>query len=386
MVAMQSGSEKPSSGTFGTEQADSSYVWHRTVLKSDIEQTKAGGGDKFLVIFMWGFAMTSQSWPDEFPSPKFSKDGMPIILSVDDEPAILSTRQLILESAGFRVLSAPDGEAALRLFSSELVDLVLLDYVMPGLGGDAVAKEMKRQRPHVPVILVSASPVPEDILTCVDCRCDKGEGPLALLKKVSEFLAHSSTAVSSSEPRYRGFGRDHQPNPKCEGDGLASNDQRLAASVQNSPPLSQHPPEKMSGTLTCWKEIAQYFGKGIRTVQRWEHEAGLPIRRHNGAKGRVFALPHELEVWLQSSTRPIQDNSESEIEKLRKTVADLSRENEMLLRWLAALEQIPLMGKSKSHNAMLRASRGRSLFRSYDVRESQKPESGPGASRSKRVG
>ena len=37
MVAMQSGSDKPSSGTSGTEQTDSSYVWHRTVLKSGIE-------------------------------------------------------------------------------------------------------------------------------------------------------------------------------------------------------------------------------------------------------------------------------------------------------------------------------------------------------------
>jgi hypothetical protein len=51
--------------------------------------------------------------------------------------------------------------------------------------------------------------------------------------------------------------------------------------------------------LGSWKEIAAYLGKGVRTVQRWEDDLGLPVRRPNGAtKGVVYASPDELDRWL----------------------------------------------------------------------------------------
>lgn len=59
--------------------------------------------------------------------------------------------------------------------------------------------------------------------------------------------------------------------------------------------------------LTSWKEIASYLGKGVRTVQRWELQYGLPVRRPNEkTKGIVHATRHELDSWLeiQWSQRP----------------------------------------------------------------------------------
>lgn len=51
--------------------------------------------------------------------------------------------------------------------------------------------------------------------------------------------------------------------------------------------------------LTCWKEIASYMGKGVRTVQRWEQEFGLPIRRPLGSnKKAVLARPSDLDAWV----------------------------------------------------------------------------------------
>ena len=51
--------------------------------------------------------------------------------------------------------------------------------------------------------------------------------------------------------------------------------------------------------LGSWKEIAAYLCKGVRTVQRWENDLGLPVRRPNGAtKGVVYASPDELDRWL----------------------------------------------------------------------------------------
>lgn len=54
--------------------------------------------------------------------------------------------------------------------------------------------------------------------------------------------------------------------------------------------------------LSCWKDIATYLGKGVRTVQRWEQEFGLPIRRPNGSshKSPVVADSRDLDAWLKS--------------------------------------------------------------------------------------
>ena len=62
-----------------------------------------------------------------------------------------------------------------------------------------------------------------------------------------------------------------------------------------------------SELLTSWKEIASYLGKGVRTVQRWEQQFGLPVRRPNEkVKGIVHAKREELDTWLrdQWSQRP----------------------------------------------------------------------------------
>jgi hypothetical protein len=67
--------------------------------------------------------------------------------------------------------------------------------------------------------------------------------------------------------------------------------------------IAPHQPE----LLTSWKEIASYLGKGVRTVQRWEQQFGLPVRRPNEkSKGIVRATSRELDDWLanQWSQRP----------------------------------------------------------------------------------
>lgn len=59
-----------------------------------------------------------------------------------------------------------------------------------------------------------------------------------------------------------------------------------------------------SPRLSGWKDIARYLGRGARTVQRWEKEHGLPVRRLAGKGGRsesVFAFAAELDEWLKSA-------------------------------------------------------------------------------------
>jgi phage terminase Nu1 subunit (DNA packaging protein) len=51
--------------------------------------------------------------------------------------------------------------------------------------------------------------------------------------------------------------------------------------------------------LTSWKEIAEYMRRGVRTVQRWEQDAGLPVRRaRSSGKSAVLARPGDLDLWL----------------------------------------------------------------------------------------
>lgn len=51
--------------------------------------------------------------------------------------------------------------------------------------------------------------------------------------------------------------------------------------------------------LTSWKDIARYMGKGVRTVQRWEQDFGLPVRRPQGSsKKAVLARPRDLDAWV----------------------------------------------------------------------------------------
>ena len=55
----------------------------------------------------------------------------------------------------------------------------------------------------------------------------------------------------------------------------------------------------MSKMLSSWKEIAQFFGKGVRTVQRWEKTLALPIHRPPGAPSNVvLARTSDLEAWM----------------------------------------------------------------------------------------
>ena len=60
-----------------------------------------------------------------------------------------------------------------------------------------------------------------------------------------------------------------------------------------------HAVRSAAAVLNSWKEIAQYLDRGVRTVQRWEHELRLPVHRiGKGKRSPVYALIPELRFWL----------------------------------------------------------------------------------------
>jgi CheY-like chemotaxis protein len=112
-----------------------------------------------------------------------------LVLCVDDELVGLQVRKILLERAGYRVLTAPDGPSGLALFSTEPVEAVVLDYSMPGMDGGEVAVRMRQIKPQVPILLLSAyMGLSVEVISLVDLYMTKGEGAPLLLEKLGSLL------------------------------------------------------------------------------------------------------------------------------------------------------------------------------------------------------
>jgi len=77
--------------------------------------------------------------------------------------------------------------------------------------------------------------------------------------------------------------------------------------------------------LNSWKEIASHVGRGVRTVQRWERDLGMPVRRPRAkSRSAVIAMSDEIDAWLRSApTGELTGRSDS---KTSEAVAFLHRE------------------------------------------------------------
>lgn len=95
----------------------------------------------------------------------------------------------------------------------------------------------------------------------------------------------------------------------------------------------------MPSVLTSWKEISDHLGKGVRTVQRWEIELGLPVHRSNSGSHRsIFAVPEELDAWACS--HPRAPNTVI-VGSLRREIACLREEISGLRERLEQIERAP---------------------------------------------
>lgn len=81
--------------------------------------------------------------------------------------------------------------------------------------------------------------------------------------------------------------------------------------------------------LNSWKEIANYLGRGVRTVQRYERDLGLPVRRpHGRSRSAVIAIPAELDEWLRIAPKLEEHESPQSVNRppvvmaLRKSIGN----------------------------------------------------------------
>ena len=81
-----------------------------------------------------------------------------VILCVDDDPDVLASLKVVLESGGYEVVTAPDGRAGVRAFREARPDLVLLDLMMEEIDtGTRVLKEMQAIDRRVPIYMLSST-------------------------------------------------------------------------------------------------------------------------------------------------------------------------------------------------------------------------------------
>lgn len=113
------------------------------------------------------------------------------ILAADDDQDLLALTAFSLSQAGYLVVKAGDGNAALRAFESEGPDLVILDINMPGASGFQVCESI-RARSRVPVMMLTVRGEEEDLVRALELGADdyltKPFSPRTLLARVKALL------------------------------------------------------------------------------------------------------------------------------------------------------------------------------------------------------
>lgn len=110
-----------------------------------------------------------------------------MILSLEDRLPSQTMRKLVLENAGYIVLTATSGPDALRLLAESHVDLVLSDHFLRDELGTALAAQIKALWPEIPILLITgAEDIPET--AHVDGVVHKADGPTKLLVLIAQAL------------------------------------------------------------------------------------------------------------------------------------------------------------------------------------------------------
>jgi signal transduction histidine kinase/CheY-like chemotaxis protein len=167
---------------------------HRGIITVD---SRVGHGTTFCVYLPFAEASQGTGEPAALqgvPAISLPQKGSGTILVVDDEEYILNADKAMLKELGFEVLLANGGREALRVFDEhkDRINLLILDLVMPDLGGEIVYDRIKSARPDIHVILSSGYSIEGQAESILKKGCDgfiqKPYNLTQLARKISEIL------------------------------------------------------------------------------------------------------------------------------------------------------------------------------------------------------
>jgi two-component system, OmpR family, KDP operon response regulator KdpE len=131
------------------------------------------------------------------------------ILIVDDEPRYLRLLEANLRTEGYEVATAQDGVQAVDIFSSQPIDLILLDIMMPRMDGFSTCQRI-REYSNVPIIMLTAKGEEQDRVRGLDLGADdylvKPFSATELLARVRAVLRRSQIPLETGQARFFSHG------------------------------------------------------------------------------------------------------------------------------------------------------------------------------------
>src|ERR1700733_14947412 len=249
----------------------------------------------------------------------------PIILIIDDQPAMLNLLIEAFEPAGFDVLVALQGEMALMLLNQVTPDVILLDAMMPGIDGFETCRRLKR-RPGlalVPVIFMTGLSETDDVVQGLQAGgvdyVTKPVAPSEVIARVKVHLANAQLTRSAQQAmdatgRYLLAADDEGGVRWCTAQAA-----RLLGALA---PSGQLPPE-----VTIWLRGHVAGGKAVsETITAGPAEAGEGARVEFSLVGPLGPDEHLL--------RLVALNQDQDLDRLHARMKLTRREAEVLL-WLA---------------------------------------------------
>ncbi|MCW9035203.1 MAG: phosphate regulon transcriptional regulator PhoB [Alphaproteobacteria bacterium] len=132
----------------------------------------------------------------------------PLILIVEDDPALLELLKYNVEKNDFRIVTTMDGEESLLLIKEEQPDLVVLDWMLPGVSGIEVCRRLrtKPETRNLPIIMLTAKGEERDRVHGLECGADdymvKPFSPAELIARIKAVLRRSSEGEVEDQLTY----------------------------------------------------------------------------------------------------------------------------------------------------------------------------------------
>ncbi len=130
------------------------------------------------------------------------------VLVVDDDPKILELVRVYLQRAGYTVLTAADGEDALRKVETHRPNLMVLDVMLPNVNGLILARHLRDERDGLPILMMSALGAVSDRITGLVQGADdylaKPFSPAELVARVNALMRRSSPGALPTETLHHG--------------------------------------------------------------------------------------------------------------------------------------------------------------------------------------